>query len=366
MDQKYLFPEPEAPVSIPDNLFAPFDIEVDQLINAPIARTSFKVDGGGQCVAVLDTGLRVTHRCFNGRVVEAHNFIDSSDGSSDDVTDTNGHGTNITGIIAGASGDERNGIAPGANIVSLKAIPSASVNPIFNALLWVYKNTERLNISVVNFSFGIPNANETSDAVARTDYSDLAQVIQMLTEERVAVLASSGNSYYAFQQEGMTIPAIFPEVISVGAVYDSNIGQTQVYPDGAVAHSTQSDQITPYSQRLSEETGIDCYTTILGPGSVAVSAGSAHDNDTSRQNGTSQAVAVVTGVTLLLQQYYAKTKGGRPPISLIRNILRATSIWVIDGDNENDNVSHTGRKFPRISAYEALLALHRAIQQGAA
>ncbi|OAI20835.1 hypothetical protein A1359_20320 [Methylomonas lenta] len=363
MESLYMFPEPNSPQLLAPGLFAPFDIQIDQLIGAPLARESFKVDGQGQCVAILDTGLRVTHQCFRGRVVEAHNFLDNDNGTSLDVTDNNGHGTNVAGIIAGASGDERSGIAPGANIVPLKVIPSRDVNAIFNALLWVYENTDRLNISAVNFSFGIPNVNLTSDVSAENDYPELMEVINMLVSKRVAVIASSGNDYYSFQTEGMSIPAIFRQVISVGSVYDSNIG-SRSYKNGASARSTHSDQVAPYSQRLSKDTGTNCHTVIFGPGGLATAAGAADDNATSIQDGTSQAAPTITGVILLLQQYYSRLKGVRPPISVIRNALLATSAWITDGDDEDDNVAHTGRRFQRVNAYESLLALHRAIQLG--
>ena len=57
-------------------------------------------------------------------------------------------------------------------------------------------------------------------------------------------------------------------------------------------------------------------------------------------------------------------KGVRPTISLLQDILRATSKWITDGDDEDDNVIHTNKKYPRINAFQSLSALHKAIQLG--
>jgi subtilisin family serine protease len=59
-----------------------------------------KVDTQGIIVAVIDTGLDINHPSFKGRIVSPHNAIDGSD----NVTDEEGHGTHVAGIIAGAWG----------------------------------------------------------------------------------------------------------------------------------------------------------------------------------------------------------------------------------------------------------------------
>ena len=150
MTKIFHIPNPDSPKSISPNLFSTFDLEVDRLLEAPRARTNFNVDGSGLAVAVLDTGLRVTHKCFTDRVIATRNFTNGGGGDSDDVTDFNGHGTNVTGIIAAGTPDERRGIAPRANIVALKVLPAPSLDPVLKALQWVYDNTERLNITVAD------------------------------------------------------------------------------------------------------------------------------------------------------------------------------------------------------------------------
>ena len=97
-----LHAESVVPVTAPlqkDGPFLPELTEVDPLVRAPDARRDFNVGGAGVTVAVLDTGLRSTHVDFAGRVVPGRNF--TADGGHDraDVTDRNGHGTNVAGIV---------------------------------------------------------------------------------------------------------------------------------------------------------------------------------------------------------------------------------------------------------------------------
>lgn len=363
MTKLFSIPNPDSPKSISPNLFSTFDLEVDRLLEAPRARTNFSVDGSGLAVAVLDTGLRVTHKCFSDRVIATRNFTSDDGGDSEKVTDFNGHGTNVTGIIAAGTSDERRGIAPKTNIVALKVLPAPSLDPILQALQWVYDNTERLNITVTNLSLGVPGINYKDDNQAKSDFPELTRLLDGLMAKRVAVVVAAGNGYFEHQDEGMSLPAIFRQTIAVGAVYDASFG-SRFYSSGAAANSTHADQITPFSQRLSKETSPDCYTDVFAPGGAATSAGAAHDNDTSVQDGTSQAAPTVAGAILLMQQYYMRLKGTRPPIPLLQDLLRATSTWIVDGDDEDDNVPHTNKKYPRINVFQSITALHKAIQLG--
>lgn len=360
----YRIPEPTPPRTVPASLFSNFDLEIDALIGAPRARSAFQVDGAGLTAAVLDTGLRVTHRCFAGRVRATRNFTADSGGAPDDVSDTNGHGTNVTGLIAAGTSDERRGIAPGAGVVALKVLPAPSFAPILSALTWVRDHAEEFDISVVNLSLGTPGVNLTTDVELRAEQPELAGLLELLNARRIAVVVAAGNDYNAFQTEGMSMPAIFREVISVGAVYDASVGGRQ-YGSGATAFSTHADQITPFTQRLSKETGGDCYTDVVSGGASATSAGAASDDATSIQDGTSQAAPTVAGVVLLMQQHYKRLTGTLPPVALLQDVLRSTSTWLVDGDDEDDNVRHSGMRFPRINAFESLVALDRHIKMAA-
>jgi autotransporter-associated beta strand protein len=76
--------------------------------------------GEGVRIGVVDTGVNRNHPALQGRVVANLNWIDP--GSNDlSVDDVNGHGTTVAQIAAGqAVGDWPGGIAPNAEIVSVR------------------------------------------------------------------------------------------------------------------------------------------------------------------------------------------------------------------------------------------------------
>ncbi len=71
--------------------------------------------GDGQTVAVIDTGVQPGPRLPN--VDPGGDFVASSDG----LTDCDGHGTMVAGVIAGQPGaDGFSGVAPGAQLLSIR------------------------------------------------------------------------------------------------------------------------------------------------------------------------------------------------------------------------------------------------------
>lgn len=79
--------------------------------------------GDGQLVAVLDTGVRPGPRL--PAVEPGGDYVESTDG----LTDCDGHGTLVAGLIAGQPGDDGfAGVAPGARLLSLR-ISSAKFSP---------------------------------------------------------------------------------------------------------------------------------------------------------------------------------------------------------------------------------------------
>lgn len=79
--------------------------------------------GDGQLVAVLDTGVRRGPRLPN--VEPGGDYVESTDG----LTDCDGHGTLVAGIIAGQPGDDGFvGVAPGSRLLSLR-VTSAKFSP---------------------------------------------------------------------------------------------------------------------------------------------------------------------------------------------------------------------------------------------
>jgi membrane-anchored mycosin MYCP len=73
--------------------------------------------GEGQLVAIIDTGVRPGPRLPN--VDPGGDYLETTDG----LTDCDGHGTLVAGIVAGQPGDDGfSGVAPAARLLSLRAV----------------------------------------------------------------------------------------------------------------------------------------------------------------------------------------------------------------------------------------------------
>ena len=361
-----------APVTPPVQFDQPelaFDPEIERFIWAAQARKAFSVSGAGLTVAVCDTGLNVGHVDFAGRVVATRNFTTDDGGDPTNATDRNGHGTNVTGLIAANA--DHTGIAPEVNIIPIKVLAdngSGSFQWIEDALNWVNDNHEEHTITAVCMSLG-DGGNYTDDDFGPGFRADLRKIIDKLAEKRIAVCIAAGNDFFSHNsEEGMGFPAIIRECISVGAVYDAEEGGFS-YFSGAEATSSKPGQITPFSQRLHWRTNRATYTDIFAPGAPATSSGIGTDPNNpnphgeSTQHGTSQATPVTTGVVLLLQEYYQRMTGELPTIRQLTSWLRSGGVSIYDGDDEADNVINTEKYYKRVDALSALDAARRYLQR---
>jgi hypothetical protein len=331
------------------------DAEADSVIRVVQARNQFALTGAGLTVAVMDTGLRTTHVDFAGKVLTVRNFTTDDGGNPNVVTDLNGHGTNVAGITVGNG--IHIGIAPGANVIPLKVLSNTGGGSFLwlqNALDWVIANRTIYNITVVNMSLGA-TSNFTSDFFG-TD--PIQQRIAALRNARVAVCVAAGNDFFTFTStEGMSYPGIFRETVSVGAVYDANIGGFG-YASGAIAFTTGPKRITPFSQRLHSSTNPNTRTDVFAPGAAITAAGNLTDTGSSTFHGTSQATPVVAGLCVLLQQHALKRTGQLPTVAQLEKWLAATTPatanTIFDGDDEDDNVTNTLKNYIMADAIEMI------------
>ena len=126
-------------------------------------------DGAGVGVAVIDSGITAWHDdlTYQGnnpkvKVVAGQRtvkFVDFVNGRTSPYDD-NGHGTHVSGIILGNGYDTRGaraGIAPAANLVSLKVLDDHGggyISNVIAALEWAIVNKTAYNIRVINLSVG--------------------------------------------------------------------------------------------------------------------------------------------------------------------------------------------------------------------
>jgi subtilisin family serine protease len=112
------------------------------------------LDGTGMRVAVLDTGIDVTHPDLAGRVVGQANF---TEGFEDD-RDLVGHGTHVASTVAGsgaASGGRYRGVAPGAGLLDGKVCVEfgCAHSWVLAGMQWAAEQ----GADVVNLSLGGPD-----------------------------------------------------------------------------------------------------------------------------------------------------------------------------------------------------------------
>ena len=335
-------------------------IEASTFIEVDAARTQFKVTGKGLAAAVLDTGLNTKHVDFAGRVPVQKNF--TTEGGADDATDTHGHGTNVAGILA--ANKDHVGMAPDAKLIPLKVLgEGGSLEP---ALQWVLDNhaPDKQNITVVNMSLSDGSNHTNPDAFAATE--SVRVLMRKLKDARVAVVVAAGNEFFPQNsKEGMGYPAIFPEAISVGAVYDAPIAEF-TYANGAKVKTGTAGRITPFSQRLHPDTDPKkSFTDVFAPGAPVTSSGIDGPTGESIQSGTSQAAPVTAGTVLLMQEFYIRSTNERPTVDQLKKWLRDGAKKMKDGDDEDDNVQHPNppKEYLQLNALGAMKAIERELGQ---
>ena len=317
------------------------------------------IDGSDFSVVVLDTGIDRDHPFFGSdsnndgiadRIVHSFDFADNDT----DASDFNNHGSNVSSIVA-SEDSTHTGMAPGANIIHLKVFPDVSgtgaPDSIEQALQWVVANASAYNVASVNMSLGDSRNYNTSQQLYGLD-----DEIRALAENNVIVVSAAGNEFFtAGSAPGVAYPAADPNSLSVGAVYDADIGSIQ-YQDNngnltARANSTAPDRIAPFSQRHNS------LTTIFAPG--AAITGANRNGDIVTLHGTSQAAPHIAGIAALAQQLAMQELGRRLTPTEFSNLLNTTGVTITDGDDENDNVNNTNLDFKRVDVH----ALGKAIGQ---
>ena len=112
--------------------------------------------GRGIGVAVIDSGIAV-HAALRGRVVAS---VDFPGGTYGPLHDEYGHGTHVAGIIAGSDADGYGGIAPDANLISLRVLGadgSGRTSDVIDAIDWAVAAPRSSSTSAcINLSLGHP------------------------------------------------------------------------------------------------------------------------------------------------------------------------------------------------------------------
>ena len=177
--------------------------------------------GKGVKIGVIDTGINLNHPDFfnqdqTSRFLKGYDFVDN-----DTVPqDTNGHGTQVTGIIA-ADGQLK-GIAPMTEIFSYRVSSDGESVPS-NLIIKAINQAIEDKVDIINISLGV-----------NMTHNKIDEAVNNAINQGIVVVAAAGNS----GPETSTIgsPARNPNAVTVGATYNNQdssmvstlvVGETQ-------------------------------------------------------------------------------------------------------------------------------------------
>jgi len=219
-------------------------------------------------VAVLDTGIDVSHPDISQNLAGGISFVKNSR----DYDDDSGHGTHVAGIIAAQNNLQGVvGVGPDIDLYAVKVLNkkgSGYISDIINGIQWCCDN----NIQVINMSFGTSQYSQA-----------FADAVKAAYNQNIVLVAAAGNTFGG----DVDFPARFPEVIAVSAADSSN----NLASFSAVG--TEVDFAAP---------GVDIYST---------SKSSTYDTF----SGTSMAAPHVSGTAALILNTKIGDKNGDGIIS---------------------------------------------------
>ncbi|MER8153851.1 S8 family peptidase [Streptomyces sp. NPDC094472] len=217
------------------------DTEGDKAYNYPDSA------GEGVTAYVIDTGVRTSHKDFEGRATSGFDAVDNDDSADDG----NGHGTHVAGTIAGAE----HGVAKKAKVVAVRVLDdqgSGTTEQVVAGIDWVTENHE--GPSVANMSLG-GTPDEALDAA-----------VQKAIDSGVTFAVAAGNESSDASQSS---PARVKDAITV-------------------ASSTDQDEQSDFSN-------YGDVVDIFAPGSDITSDWNTDDDATNTISGTSMATPHVVG-----------------------------------------------------------------------
>ncbi|MBC7543186.1 MAG: S8 family serine peptidase [Candidatus Sericytochromatia bacterium] len=219
-------------------------------------------------VAVIDTGIDLSHRDLSGNIAATGVNLLNPGGSLDDDF---GHGTHVSGIIAGVSNNNVGiaGMAWGAKILPIR-VADGSGGTVFNIGRGIQQAVQ-LGARVINISLGNKRPSRF-----------LKEQVDLALASGIVIVAAAGNA--ALEGNALQYPAAYPGVISVGAV---GLDQT------ALA-SGQMAYIRP------DFSAFNSAVTLCAPGIDILSTVPVRFGEYAYSSGTSMAAPFVTGTVALM------------------------------------------------------------------
>lgn len=276
------------------------------------------INGRGQTVVVIDTGIDLNHAGFgpdrnnNGisdRIIRKDlDFTSSKDGT---VQDTIGHGTATAGVVAS--------IAKGVRIIPIQVSTASGVS---RALEWAVANEDRYNITAVNLSMSMADNTMNDYSNEPTQCGSFCyKEFDKLYDAGIAASVAAGNYYQYYETTGL----------QRFAAYWQNNGVMATNSNGL----NTNDTLATFSQRRSDA---------LGAPGVGLEVFK-RDALTTKGSGTSFASPFVAGCLQLLQGVSEKYLHRELTPDELTNITQLTA----------DSIGNSGYK--QINVFKAAEAI---------
>ena len=286
--------------------------------------------GDGTVIAVLDTGLLVTHEAFaddslmsspalsqadveaftagggpagryvSKRIPFAYDYYEDDD----NVATTNAHGTHVTALAAGYARNKDGSVhfrggAPGAQILSMKIFPNgASGGTDDSIILRALEDAQSLGADVINISIGL-GAGFVQDQVLD---GVLCSALARMAEEGVIICCAAGNENSASAEKPWLpqLPTAAYTDYGTNCSPSSYRGATAI---GAAAVSETNGRTIPadYSSR-GPASGLHLTPALLAFGGPVASASASGDHLYRSDYGTSMASPGASGLFASLLQ----------------------------------------------------------------
>ena len=327
----------------PDNLSAQIMMHADKVTQK----------GEGKVVAIIDTGVDMSHPAFSG-ALHGTPAIDSSKGAAlaqqvgksgtyvsekfpfaydyadgdNDASPAGAHGTHVAGITA-ANGDQIMGIAPDAQIIVAKVARSRGGGIPDSALLGALDDMADIKPDVVNMSLG---RTAGMDSAADTLF---AGVYEKLQEKGITLDVAGGNEFqagygnksgknlpYASDPDSSTLgePGSFAPVVTVASIENARNGANGNYK----MSDFSSWGVSPDMRLKPEVTapGGNIYSSVPGGGYKMMS-------------GTSMATPQMTGASAVVLERVQNdplfsSLNDRQKVDVVQNLIMGTAVPVVD------------------------------------
>jgi len=236
------------------------------------------ITGKGVGVAVVDSGV-MAHEDYKDRISL---FIDLTAKQQEEPYDEHGHGTHVTGIIAGNGKRSKGkyvGVAPESNIIGIKVLNhfgGGYLSAYIKGIQLAVENMDEYNIKVLNFSLGL-NQNSSYH------YDPMAMAVEEAVKSGLTVVVAGGNEGH--MPGTISTPGIAPDAITVGGVDDRSM------PYKRIARFSSYGP-TRYDQIMKPD--------VVAPGYEIYST--SNTNNYVDRTGTSMSTPIVSGLAAMLYQ----------------------------------------------------------------